>query len=97
MTVSPTASRASATVRRELGRGERPGSCRPPSRVGQRAAIGIATGRSAATRLKGSLSLSRVDQRAAIGMATGGSATTRLNGPRWAETNSAAAAGSVAA
>ena len=50
----------------------------PPSRVGQRVAIGIATERSEATRLKDSLSLSRVGQHVAIIIATERSATTRL-------------------
>ena len=54
-----------------------PPAC-PPGRVDQQAAIGMATERSAATRLKDSLSLSRVDQQAAIRMATERSVTTQL-------------------
>ena len=50
----------------------------PPSRVGQHVAMGIATERSAATRLKDSLSLSRVGQHVAMGIATERSAATRL-------------------
>ena len=48
-----------------------------PIRVGQRAAIGMASERSAATRLKDSFSLSWVDQHAAIEMAAERSVTTR--------------------
>ena len=47
------------------------------SRVGQRAAIGIATERMATTRLKDGLFLRRVGQRVAIGIATERMATIR--------------------
>ena len=52
----------------------------PVAGVGQHGDAGMAKGRSAATQLKDSLSLSRMGQRVAIGMATGRSVATRLNG-----------------
>ena len=48
------------------------------ARVDRRAAIGIATERTATTQLKNSLPPSRVDRRAAIGIATGARASTRV-------------------